>query len=450
MIGLYRRAWSVEGTEPPSKLLLWLVLAISIGLPLAIGTAMDYPVVGIVAIGVVGCAVGITLFFNVSQFAVFLFPLCYLAAIHRVLLVLAILLFVSFLAERIRSGDLSLRVAHPIALSILLLSGLNGIARAYDIDQGRYYFQYTLVIPVVIFFIYYNLNLSNNQIRNNLFVICLIAALIGWISLGMYAQSGIPRNIAGWPSQNMAATFFGMLLPYAVLTVIDAQDLERRLLWLFIFGGIMSGIFVTQTRAILISGFFSLLYIGWKDRRALKIMMPAILIALVAMPTLILFRLAMMFGKGVHPDWSSVGRIQIWLNSINLIPDYFLLGMGLDSFRFLYPVFYPGGFIRAEHPHNNYLRWLFELGIIGLSTYVFVTISILRRSLRPVRRISGDKWKTEERLLLGINAGIIGTLLAALVDTPLASPVVAVLFWTFLAFQMILIKRLSSVRGSSE
>ncbi len=449
MIGLYRHIWTVEGTDPPTKLTVWFTLSVSITFPLALGIALDYPVVGIVALSVVGCAIGITMFFNVSQFAVLIFPLCYVSANHHLLLVLTILIIVSYMAERIRSSDLSLKIAYPVALIILVLSGLNGVARAFDIDLGRYAFQYNLVTPILIFFIYYNLDLSSDLIKRNLFVICLIAAFIGWISLGMYIQTGLPRQIAGWPSQNLAAAFFGMLLPYAVLSVIDAPDSERRMLWIFIFVGIISGIFVTQTRAILISTFVSMLYIGWKDRRVLRIMMPAILIALVAMPTLIFVRMAMMFGKGVHPDWSSVGRVQIWMNSIKIIPDYFFFGMGMYSFLFIYPALFPGSFIRALHPHNNYLRWLFELGIIGMTSYLYIIVSTLKKSLRPVRRISKDEWMPEERLLVAINAGVIGALLAALVDMPLSSPHVATMFWTFMAFQMILTKRISLIRGSA-
>ncbi len=442
MFRLYRRIWTAGGVAPPSNAVLALLLLFSVVWPLTAGLSPHWHGAGIAALAFAGCAVGLVLFFNLGYFAVYLFPLVYALAIHRILLALSILFAVSFLADRLRSGRFCLLVAHPAAIFILLVAGLNGVAQAYDRDLGRYCFQYTIIIPLLIFLIYYNMRPDNRQIRANLFAVCLVAAIIGWISLGMYIQSGVPRRIFGWPTTNMAANFFGMLLPVAVLSLVDARRGEKRLIWMFIFAGVLAGIFVTQTRAIIVSGLVSILYLGWKDRRVLKVIFPAILIAVVAAPTLILFRLAMMVGRGVEPDWSAVGRIQIWLNSLHLIPHYFLFGMGFESFRFIYPARFPTGFIRAQHVHNNYLRWLFELGIVGMIAYATFVFSVLRRALRPVAAVKRGKWGEEERILLGINAGVIGTLISALVDTPLASPPIAVLFWTFLAYQLVLTARL--------
>lgn len=431
--------------NPPGKTNAWLLLLVSVTIPLALAMFPYTPVIGWVALGVIGAIVGLSVFFNISKFAVFIFPLAFFLAIDRVILILTILLLISFAAYLLQSGRFSLNIVYPLLLCVIIVTGLNGIARSADPDMARYLYQYTMIIPILVFIVFYNLQPTNSEIRSNLLIICIVAALVGWISLGWYIQSGLPRRIFGWRSQNMAACFFGMVIPHALIALIDTKDITRKLGWLVVFAGILAGIFVTQTRAIIISGLASILYIGWKDRRALKIMMPAILIALVAMPTLIVFRLAMMFGKGVHPDWSSVGRIQIWLNSLQLIPEHFFLGMGIDSFRIVYPTLFPTGFIRAGHPHNNYIRWLLELGVFGMMAFVYIFFSTLRRGLRPIAKVIKGEWGNEERLLLGINAGIIGTLLAAMVDTPLHSPPVVVLFWIFLAYQMILTRRLSTV-----
>ncbi len=441
MLYAYRRLWSAERGLQPGVIEGWLLLWGAVVVPLALAMSVYDPIITLVAIGALGAVVGLILFFNVRQFFIYALPVIFAISSHRVFLALIALLAVSFLADRLRVGRVSLQVPFPVLLSLLVLCGLNGVVRAVDADIGRYLFQYSLLMPLFIFLVIYNLELSTRDIRNFLLAVCLVAALVGWVSLGLYIQTGIPRRVFAWPSQNQAACLFGVILPYALVSLIDARQVEQRILWGWILLGLGVGLLVTQTRAVLISSLIAVLYISWKDRRAMRIMLPALLVALVAAPTLIVTRMALLFGKGAEIDWSSIGRVQIWLNSLEFIPRYFLFGMGLDSFRTIYPTIFPYSIIRAEHPHDVYLRWLFELGLVGLVAYVLFILGCLRRGHRTVARVVGDQWGESSRIMLGLNAGIINVLVAGLVDSYLSDPRVLTLFWSMLCFQLLLARR---------
>jgi len=149
----------------------------------------------------------------------------------------------------------------------------------------------------------------------------------------------------------------------------------------------------------------------------------------------------MTFGMGSTPDWSSVGRVQIWLNSFELLREYWFLGMGIDSFRDIYPINFPNSIVRANHPHNIYLRWWFEYGLIGISAYLYIIAASFGKAFKRVREMKRENWNSSDRLLLSLHIGFIASLAASMVDSPFHHPQVIILFWMFLVYQNLLVRR---------
>lgn len=404
------------------------------------------PIIGIIGLGAIVLCVVFVLFFNVSYFIIFVFPLIFLIRSHYFILTLSCLLIVAFLAGRLRAGRMSIKFAYPVLFAVLIIFGINGAVRAVDTNVGRYMLAVSLVLPMMIFLVYYNLNPSTGKIYLNFFVILFLAASLGWFSFGRYFIVGYTRQVTGW-SHNAAACFFGMIIPYAIISLLDAKNLLMRISWWYILLGVCAGLFVTQSRALYLTSVIALILIALKDRRALKVMLPIIIAALVVVPSLILYRMAMIFGYGDTPDWSSVGRIEIWTNTLKFIPEYYLFGMGFESFRDIYPIYFPQRFIKAEHPHNLYVRWLLEFGIFGAAAYFALIFGVLRRSLRHIPKKNITEWLREERILFGISVGVTSAMIAALVDSYFHHVVLAIFLWMNLALQLILVRRIREIRG---
>lgn len=429
------------GRDFPPGITIFLFISM-IGLPLALGYGVDdYRVALGVLILAVGLA-GLVLFYNVRTFGFLIMPIFFILIFNMVYLSLIVLLVTTFLAEKTNSGDFSLEIPYPFLLVTLLTFGAMGMLKAVDRDMGRFYYQYSFVFPVIAFLIYYNLKPTVKNIKSFLTIAAGTTAINGWISLFMWLQTGIPRQLFRWGSQNAGACFFGMVLPISLMLLIDARDKQSRVIYSIIFIGILAGIIVTQTRAVLLSLFVAVVYLALKDRRILKVILPAILVAGIALPGLIIYRIALFFGVGGTPDWSSVGRVEIWLNSLEYIPKYFWFGMGIDSFRWLYPVDFPYGFLMAEHPHNMFIKWLFDLGIFGVSAYLMIIFRTLLRSMRAVKAFLHPDVEDERRLLLGINAGLISGLVASMVDSTLHQLPTSFFIWTMLAFMLVLLSRI--------
>jgi len=450
----YRQLWVTDESESvedraPSRFITITLLAICIVLPITIGLVPYNPMITLTALAIVIAITGLALFYNIRVFIVFIVPFVYFISGHYSLTLVAVLLFISFLGLRLRSGDISFRIPFPLIVALILLAGLNGLSRAVRFDIGRYFLLNTILIPLFIFLIIYNLRLSTKEIRMSMIIICSLAAIIGWVSLGVNLQSDFSRQIVGWDygTQNRGAAFLGLLFPYSLVALIDSRKERSLLLWLWIFLGILAGILATQTRAILLAIFVAAIYISWRDRRAIKVLLPVLIVAIIAVPALIITRMSMLFGQGMEVDWSSVGRVQMWLNGITFIPKYFLFGMGIDTFHSIYVTKFPFVFLRAEHVHNIYLRWLFDYGIFGLMGFSLFIFGCLRRGHRILRSInireldsSGNVkgWNNESRCILGLIAGLICLIVAGLTDCYLRDIRVSLLFWTMLSYLLVL------------
>ncbi len=454
MISRYKNLWQPDGSDELmqptllknrlSRSVVLILLLLAIGFSLSVGVLFIDPTALILSFSLIGLIVGGILFTNVALFITWMFPFTYLIVRDKSVLLLAALSAFSFLVHRLRSGNISFIVPYPLAIFVLIITGYIGATLAIDKGLGNYGLIHSLLLMIVIFIIYYNVDLSTDQIKTFMLLICLITALLGWGTLVKYLVIGQEREVFGWSTMNRMAGFMGLIIPYSLLMMLKSSSIKLRIIWLWILLGLLSALLVTQTRAIMLSSFLVVFYIGIKDRRAWIVMVSLVFVALLVAPSLFLSRLSMTVGKGEIPDWSSVGRLQIWMNSLQFIPQYFWFGMGIDSFRVLYEINFPNAFIKAIHVHNNYIYWLFSYGIFGMIANMWIMFGSLWWGHRAVIRTRySDKWKEESLVLTGLNAGIISIMVASMVDTYISVPTIGALFWTILALQLKLSRRMT-------
>lgn len=83
------------------------------------------------------------------------------------------------------------------------------------------------------------------------------------------------------------------------------------------------------------------------------------------------------------------GRFQMWQNTLSLIWDYPLLGVGPGSWKRIYPPYDQGAMIRYNsspvRPHNDYLWIAAEYGIIGLFCYLGFLFCLFHRLYRQAQ-----------------------------------------------------------------
>ena len=86
---------------------------------------------------------------------------------------------------------------------------------------------------------------------------------------------------------------------------------------------------------------------------------------------------------GANLDGISSGRIDVWQRLLTMMsyrPLSFLVGYGWDAYRTLIGIY--------GDPHNTYLLYWFNLGIIGLGLYVYIVIWTIRFTVTSLKFIS--------------------------------------------------------------
>jgi len=88
---------------------------------------------------------------------------------------------------------------------------------------------------------------------------------------------------------------------------------------------------------------------------------------------------------GSSLDRASSGRIDFWRQALTMMSDWpysFVFGYGWDAYATL--------FLGYGDPHNTYLLYWFNLGIVGLGLYLFIVIWITRFAVLSLDSLSED------------------------------------------------------------
>jgi O-antigen ligase len=95
---------------------------------------------------------------------------------------------------------------------------------------------------------------------------------------------------------------------------------------------------------------------------------------------------------------STYERMMLWRNTLSMVTDHPLIGVGLNNWKIYNPAYGIGGtqytntgLIVYEHPHNDYLLILAEQGPVGLLLYLFFLAFVLRNGMRIFRTVKHDQ-----------------------------------------------------------
>ena len=151
---------------------------------------------------------------------------------------------------------------------------------------------------------------------------------------------------------------------------------------------------------------------------------------------------------------STQARLNMYRNTIEMIKDEFLLGVGFGNFKYVYPRYRDRGEwalsglnTRVEQAHSEYLQIFAEVGIIGLLAFFWILAGIGKMVWGIVW--SGDSgprfWKG-----LAFATGILATLIQSFFDFNLQNPASGALFWIAIGFLEVLYRPEKAAQGQPE
>ena len=128
--------------------------------------------------------------------------------------------------------------------------------------------------------------------------------------------------------------------------------------------------------------------------------------------------------KLIPYEWESkIGRWVVWQDSMKIVKDFPVAGVGLANFSNAFIHYKRFSDIRYRYAHNDVLQFLVEMGIFGLMLLIITVIFFYRQ-------IITYPWQLHSRtraLVLGLTAGTIAVLIHSFFDFPLQIPANALL-----------------------
>lgn len=340
-----------------------------------------------------------------------------------------------------------------------------------SIFNVKYYFynqkNNPLNLPLLLFFISalisyipaYNKGLAINQIRD---FFCLILffyiisfyskdisiakKLLHWIIysavivsiIGIIQFFDISPTLKEQVTSTMGhANYLGEFLAMVLLAGIGLWK-EKESITKWVFGFLLIIIFIcfvmTNARSAWLGFIIGLGIwgIGWlKDRGGLKIKLRYIgiigLILFVFLLITIQFKKEFILAR-LNTE-SIIQRIYIWQDTLNIIKDYPLFGVGVSNFEIIYPKYrtLPENVMPSEmrvtYVHNDYLQVFAEQGVIGIIGFLWLIITTLVY-IPKYARIRPDMIKV-------IIPAIVAFYINSIFTFGFYNPVSSLIFWTF-------------------
>lgn len=257
---------------------------------------------------------------------------------------------------------------------------------------------------------------------------------------------------ATFEHKNLLATGLVLSLPFSFVVVYKAQEKAWKALAALVMGLAIALILITQSRAAWIAlggglffAFISILITPSKRKVIFKARFLAIgAVALCLSLGLVWFsssqnqianapikRIQALFTyedtKNEHTETINE-RLSLWGNTLAMIKDKPVLGVGLGNWKIHFPKYSMAG-LRSEQgaiffqrPHNDYLWIASEVGLLGLVAYLGVLLSALFFAIRVLKRSAKEDSSTYTTTL-AMTSGLVAFMLFSLFDFPKERPI---------------------------
>ena len=154
-------------------------------------------------------------------------------------------------------------------------------------------------------------------------------------------------------------------------------------------------------------------------------------------------------GRSQWGNWTDESRLVIWRIALDLMRERPWLGWGLGNYKFLYPSRIVGLNLQETyvgHPHNLWLMWGCEGGIVLMLTFSFWVGYLCFRGVEAL--ILRQLERGDRAILLGYLAAFWGCIAFALFDVPIFDARLNVMGWVLLGGIYILVSGALHQRSS--
>lgn len=245
-------------------------------------------------------------------------------------------------------------------------------------------------------------------------------AVLRATSSGLRISPQIPDYIA-------AGSYFALCWLVALGIALGAPG--RRLVWGVAAVALMSGLYLTGSRSVIAAalGGVAVLVLSVVRRKLVPVRGVVALAVVAAVVMVIGFR--WMVGHDIAGETarqSAIVRVELIRAGLQVIATRPWFGVGIDRFfhvagRFASPelrALWPG----RMNPHNDFLRFGGELGLVGLALFLWILVAAGTRIWKALHRSADPRFA-------GLVGGLVAFLITSLASNPLMVREVSYVFW---------------------
>jgi O-antigen ligase len=356
---------------------------------------------------------------------------------------------VIYLVARWRAGRFwPFGTPYDIAIVLLLLSGLISVLVAKDHRAALGLYRAYFVEPAALFYVATDLLRRQADFRHLLLGLGIGTSVFAVLNVVAFAAAALQNTIqfgappsAIYTSSNAVAMFLEPPMAFAVALVLfsnERRDRRLALAWALVLA---VALVLTFSRGgyIALAVFAVLLVVKVRPglRRPLLVLgvvtAVAVLLIVVVASTTPLMRSRFSY---VALNYTLQTRSAIFTATFHMIAAHPILGVGL------------GGYVYTLHhfieiyPHDLYLTFWVELGLLGLLAFLYIFVKVLVSAWRALPTATGF----DRALLWGVVGTVVMWAVHGLVDSPYWKNDMAVEFWLVAAIGVATIRALWAPR----
>jgi O-antigen ligase len=324
---------------------------------------------------------------------------------------------------------------YNIAIALLLLSGVISVFVAKDHRAALGLYRAYFIEPVALFYVAADLLRRRRDFRILLLGLGIGTSIFAVMNVGVFVAAAFDHTVhfgappsAIYTSSNAVAMFLEPPAAFAIGLILFSEERRDRLMALA-WALILAVAFVlTFSRggylAFATFGVLTVIKVRPDLRRPLLIVgivaAAAVLLTVVVASTTPLMKARFSY---VALNYTLQTRAAIFTATFHMIAAHPILGVGLGAY-----VYKLHKFIEI-YPHDVYLTFWVELGLLGLLAFLYILVRLGVSAWRALSLASGF----EKALLWGVVGTVVTWAVHGIVDSPYWKNDMAVEFWLVVA-----------------
>lgn len=238
----------------------------------------------------------------------------------------------------------------------------------------------------------FNVTFLSMNARKKMFIVPVFIAL--WLSMILFSR--FITNPQGFINGddfyetialnvNIIASFLVLVYPLIFIFIKD-KSFSNFKIFIAMAVFVLIAIFLTRSRVAILTSLLVTLAFLFEYRKNVysKVFMAIILVLLVS---------AVFYISLLKSNFNSLTERLIWWKTAYLIfREHLFFGCGFGNYAILFKTFRPELVLNTLYAHNIIMQILADLGIFGLISFVYLSLSFYKKVINEIRSNGGDKY----------------------------------------------------------